>query len=143
MKNFEERKMFKCFYYSFAEFKSLVNSLCAVDVHIEYSDNEPVVLYGENNGVRDIDLANAVRDIDLALDSLCDYFDCFITEVIVVDKENVLLIVFDNEEDKQDNDKLNQLLLNVARLKPESKGVFYKDGYEQAKKDCIRVICNK
>ncbi len=134
MKNFEERKMYKCFYYSFAEFKSLVNRLCAVDVHIEYSDNEPFVLYGENNGV---------RDIDLALDSLCDYFDCFITEVIVVDKENVLLIVFDNEEDKQDNDKLNQLLLNVARLKPESKGVFYKDGYEQAKKDCIRVICNK
>ena len=134
MKNFEERKMFKCFYYSFAEFKSLVNSLCAVDVHIEYSDNEPFVLYGENNGV---------RDIDLVLDSLCDYFDCFITEVIVVDKENVLLIVFDNEEDKQDNDKLNQLLLNVARLKPESKGVFYKDGYEQAKKNCIRVICNK
>lgn len=134
MKNFEERKMYKCFYYSFAEFKSLVNRLCAVDVHIEYSDNEPFVLYGENNGV---------RDIDLALDSLCDYFDCFITEVIVVDKENVLLIVFDNEEDKQDNDKLNQLLLNVARLKPESKGVFYKDGYEHAKKDCIRVICNK
>lgn len=143
MKNFEERKMFKCFYYSFAEFKSLVNSLCAVDVHIEYSDNEPFVLYGENNGVRDIDLANAVRDIDLALDSFCDYFDCFITEVIVVDKENVLLIVFDNEEDKQDNDRLNQLLLNVARLKPQSKGIFYKDGYEQAKKDCIRVICNK
>ena len=134
MKNFEERKMFKCFYYSFAEFKSLVNSLCAVDVHIEYSDNEPFVLYGENNGV---------RDIDLALDSLCDYFDCFITEVIVVDKENVLLIVFDNEEDKKDNDRLNQLLLNVARLKPQSKGIFYKDGYEQAKKDCIRVICNK
>lgn len=52
-------------------------------------------------------------------------------------------IVFDNEEDKQDNDRLNQLLLNVARLKPQSKGIFYKDGYEQAKKDCIRVICNK
>lgn len=82
MKNFEERKMFKCFYYSFAEFKSLVNSLCAVDVHIEYSDNEPFVLYGEINGVRDIDLANAIRNIDLALDSLCDYFDCFITVMI-------------------------------------------------------------
>ncbi len=137
MKNFEERKIFKCFYYSFAEFKSLVNRLCAVDVHIEYSDNEPFVLYGENN---------SVRDIDLALDSLCDYFDCFITEVIVVDKDNVLLVVFDNE-DNQDNDKLNQLqfrvLYKVARLEPQSKGVFYKDGYEQAKKDCIRVICNK
>lgn len=37
MKNFEERKMFKCFYYSFAEFKSLVNSLCAVDVQFATS----------------------------------------------------------------------------------------------------------
>lgn len=131
MKNVLERTVHKCFYYSFYEFKTLVEELCNITSYIDDNGSEPFVSFGDNN---------IVETEQLVFYALGKNFDCEVLEILVTDKDNVLIIADDDEKSQREH-KFSQNLLNIARLQPASKGIFYKDGYEQAKRDIVRLLC--